>query len=98
MFDSLLPESRGNKGKTYGEKPVVFRFEENGEEYMIGSEVGNYLCLFQGALYKNNAQFSLFTVSFKSFSLFRRGVSSLFAVVYIFMYKLIQKSVHVFNV
>ena len=26
-------------GKTYGEKPIVFRFEENGEEYMIGSEV-----------------------------------------------------------
>ncbi|XP_023342102.1 SWI/SNF-related matrix-associated actin-dependent regulator of chromatin subfamily B member 1 [Eurytemora carolleeae] len=39
-------------GKTYGEKPIVFRFEENGEEYMIGSEVGNYLRLFRGALYK----------------------------------------------
>jgi len=39
-------------GKTYGEKPIVFRFEPNGEEYMIGSEVGNYLRLFRGALYK----------------------------------------------
>jgi len=39
-------------GKTYGEKPIVFKFEENGEEYMIGSEVGNYLRLFRGALYK----------------------------------------------
>ena len=25
--------------KTYGEKPIIFSFEENGEEYMIGSEV-----------------------------------------------------------
>lgn len=39
-------------GKTYGEKPIVFRFEEGGEEFMIGSEVGNYLRLFRGALYK----------------------------------------------
>jgi len=29
--------------KTYGEKPLVFRFDDDGEEYMIGSEVGNYL-------------------------------------------------------
>ena len=56
--------------KTYGEKPIIFAFEENGEQYMIGSEVtslilekfeilnltiyqvGNYLRLFRGALYK----------------------------------------------
>ena len=25
--------------KTYGEKPLIFSFEENGEQYMIGSEV-----------------------------------------------------------
>ncbi|XP_040576641.1 SWI/SNF-related matrix-associated actin-dependent regulator of chromatin subfamily B member 1-A [Lepeophtheirus salmonis] len=38
--------------KTYGEKPLVFSFTESDEEYMIGSEVGNYLRLFRGALYK----------------------------------------------
>jgi len=38
--------------KTYGDKPLVFSFEEKGDEYMIGSEVGNYLRLFRGALYK----------------------------------------------
>ena len=27
--------------KTYGEKPIIFAFEENGEQYMIGSEVTN---------------------------------------------------------
>ena len=35
--------------KTYGEKPIIFSFEENGEQYMIGSEVENYL---RGDLYK----------------------------------------------
>ena len=25
--------------KTYGEKPIIFSFEEGGDEYMIGSEV-----------------------------------------------------------
>ena len=25
--------------ETYGEKPIIFSFEENGEQYMIGSEV-----------------------------------------------------------
>ena len=38
--------------KTYGEKPIIFRFENDGEDYMIGSEVGNYLRFFRGALYK----------------------------------------------
>jgi len=30
----------------------VFKFAEDGEEFMIGSEAGNYLRLFRGALYK----------------------------------------------
>ena len=40
--------------KTYGEKPIIFKFDndESQTEYMIGSEVGNYLRLFRGALYK----------------------------------------------
>ena len=40
--------------KTYGEKPIIFKFDndETQTEYMIGSEVGNYLRLFRGALYK----------------------------------------------
>jgi len=40
--------------KVYGEKPIVFKFDndETNTEYMIGSEVGNYLRLFRGALYK----------------------------------------------
>merc|ERR1712012_199562 len=42
----------GMMSKTYGDKPLVFAFDGDGEEYMIGSEVGNYLRLFRGALYK----------------------------------------------
>ncbi|XP_050408678.1 SWI/SNF-related matrix-associated actin-dependent regulator of chromatin subfamily B member 1-A isoform X2 [Patella vulgata] len=38
--------------KTYGEKPRAFRLEENGELYYIGSEVGTYLRMFRGSLYK----------------------------------------------
>ncbi|CAG0897393.1 unnamed protein product [Darwinula stevensoni] len=38
--------------RTYGDKPVSFQLEENGEFYCIGSEVGHYLRLFRGALYK----------------------------------------------
>lgn len=38
--------------KTYGPKPKVFKLGEEGEEYMLGSEVGNYLRLFRGDLYK----------------------------------------------
>merc|ERR1712018_678977 len=38
--------------RTYGEKPISFKFEGNDNEYMIGSEVGNYVRLFRGALYK----------------------------------------------
>ena len=38
--------------KTYGTKPKPFKLTEDGEDYMIGSEVGNYLRMFRGALYK----------------------------------------------
>lgn len=38
--------------KTYGIKPKSFKLTEDGEDYMIGSEVGNYLRMFRGALYK----------------------------------------------
>ena len=31
--------------KTYGEKPIIFSFEENGEQYMIGSEVSLVLLI-----------------------------------------------------
>ena len=43
---------------TYGDKPIVFGFNglddgnDDDTEYMIGSEVGNYMRLFRGALYK----------------------------------------------
>lgn len=40
------------KLSTYGEKPLVFKFDGDDEYFMIGSEVGNYLKLFRGALYK----------------------------------------------
>ena len=38
--------------KTYGPKPKSFRLSEDGEEYYLGSEVGNYLRMFRGDLYK----------------------------------------------
>ena len=38
--------------KTYGPKPKTFRLSEDGEEYYLGSEVGNYLRMFRGDLYK----------------------------------------------
>lgn len=34
------------------EKPVVFKFEEDGEHFMIGSQVGHSMKLIKGALYK----------------------------------------------
>ena len=33
-------------------KPLVFKFEEDGEHYMIGSQVGHSMKLIKGALYK----------------------------------------------
>ncbi|XP_054724592.1 SWI/SNF-related matrix-associated actin-dependent regulator of chromatin subfamily B member 1-A-like isoform X2 [Uloborus diversus] len=38
--------------RTFGEKPIAFQLEESGEFYYIGSEVGNYLRMFRGSLYK----------------------------------------------
>lgn len=38
--------------KTYGPKPKTFRLTEDGEEYYLGSEVGNHLRMFRGDLYK----------------------------------------------
>uniref|UniRef100_A0A8D8WBB4 SWI/SNF-related matrix-associated actin-dependent regulator of chromatin subfamily B member 1-A n=2 Tax=Cacopsylla melanoneura TaxID=428564 RepID=A0A8D8WBB4_9HEMI len=38
--------------RTYGDKPISFQIEENGDFYCIGSEVGNYLRMFRGSLYK----------------------------------------------
>ncbi|KAK5638708.1 hypothetical protein RI129_013003 [Pyrocoelia pectoralis] len=38
--------------RTFGDKPISFQLEENGEFYCVGSEVGNYLRLFRGSLYK----------------------------------------------
>ncbi|XP_033627739.1 SWI/SNF-related matrix-associated actin-dependent regulator of chromatin subfamily B member 1-A-like [Asterias rubens] len=38
--------------RTYGKKPDVFQFEEGGDKFMIGSEVGYYLRMFRGSLYK----------------------------------------------
>merc|ERR1711971_1228249 len=53
VFSKKLSEKHKNM-KTYGEKPIIFKFDndETQTEYMIGSEVGNYLRLFRGALYK----------------------------------------------
>ncbi|KAL5017311.1 hypothetical protein ScPMuIL_006900 [Solemya velum] len=38
--------------KTFGEKPKLLQLEEGSEYYYIGSEVGNYLRMFRGSLYK----------------------------------------------
>ncbi|CAH1802018.1 unnamed protein product [Owenia fusiformis] len=38
--------------RTFGERPKSFQVEEGGEYYYIGSEVGNYLRMFRGSLYK----------------------------------------------
>ncbi|XP_014671696.1 PREDICTED: SWI/SNF-related matrix-associated actin-dependent regulator of chromatin subfamily B member 1-like isoform X2 [Priapulus caudatus] len=38
--------------KTYGEKPKPFQLEKDGEWYYVGSQVGNYLRMFRGSLYK----------------------------------------------
>lgn len=37
---------------TFGEKPTAFQLEAGGDYYYIGSEVGNYLRMFRGSLYK----------------------------------------------
>ncbi len=38
--------------KTYGPKPKTFKLSDGEDAYMLGSEVGNYLRLFRGDLYK----------------------------------------------
>ncbi|KAL8566403.1 SWI SNF, matrix associated, actin dependent regulator of chromatin, subfamily b, member 1 [Nucella lapillus] len=38
--------------KTFGERPKPFTFEDGGEKFYIGSEVGTYLRMFRGSLYK----------------------------------------------
>lgn len=38
--------------RTYGDRPKSFKIEEDGEAYYVGSEVGNYMRMFRGSLYK----------------------------------------------
>jgi len=38
--------------RTFGDKPKPFQIEEGEELYYVGSEVGNYLRMFRGSLYK----------------------------------------------
>jgi len=42
--------------KTYGERPKSFKLDDSGEQYYIGSEVGNYLRFPRGSLYKKYPQ------------------------------------------
>jgi len=51
MVNPPSASSSGNM-RTYGDKPTPFQLEEAGDFYYIGSEVGNYLRLFRGSLYK----------------------------------------------
>lgn len=44
-------EKRKMAVRTYGQKPSSFQLGD-GEQYMIGSEVGNFLRMFRGSLYK----------------------------------------------
>ncbi|XP_076452887.1 SWI/SNF-related matrix-associated actin-dependent regulator of chromatin subfamily B member 1-like [Babylonia areolata] len=49
------PVAGGTSGltpKTFGERPKPFSLEDGGEKYYIGSEVGTYLRMFRGSLYK----------------------------------------------
>ncbi|XP_052245544.1 SWI/SNF-related matrix-associated actin-dependent regulator of chromatin subfamily B member 1-like isoform X2 [Dreissena polymorpha] len=48
----LFAMASAGKLKTFGDKPKSFALEEDGETYYIGSEVGNYLRMFRGSLYK----------------------------------------------
>lgn len=48
-----MSKSEGNNlPRTYGQRPAKFQLEPDGEWYLIGSEVGNFLRLFRGSLYK----------------------------------------------
>ncbi|KAK7089528.1 hypothetical protein V1264_024387 [Littorina saxatilis] len=44
--------TNASSSKTFGDKPRAFTFEDGGEKYYIGSEVGNHLRMFRGSLYK----------------------------------------------
>ncbi|XP_064648586.1 SWI/SNF-related matrix-associated actin-dependent regulator of chromatin subfamily B member 1-A-like [Lineus longissimus] len=50
--DSPAPETKPGGIKTYGEKPRRIQIEKDKEWYYIGSEVGNYLQMFRGSLYR----------------------------------------------
>lgn len=52
LLQRHIPDLDNFTMKTYGEKPIVFKFDGDDDYYMIGSEIGNYLRLFRGALYK----------------------------------------------
>ena len=45
-----------SSSKTIGAKPNSFTLDDTGERYYIGSEVGQYLKLFRGSLYKKYPQ------------------------------------------
>ncbi|XP_074602226.1 SWI/SNF related, matrix associated, actin dependent regulator of chromatin, subfamily b, member 1 [Brevipalpus obovatus] len=38
--------------RTYGDRPTPFKLDDSEDYYYIGSEVGNYLRMFRGSLYK----------------------------------------------
>uniref|UniRef100_A0A6G1S976 SWI/SNF-related matrix-associated actin-dependent regulator of chromatin subfamily B member 1 n=1 Tax=Aceria tosichella TaxID=561515 RepID=A0A6G1S976_9ACAR len=59
--------------RTFGDKPSPFQLEEGGELFYIGSEVGNYLRMFRGALYKKYPSIWRRTVSTEE----RRHISAL---------------------
>ncbi|KAK6316345.1 SWI/SNF-related matrix-associated actin-dependent regulator of chromatin subfamily B member 1-A isoform X2 [Coregonus clupeaformis] len=48
----LLATVKMALSKTFGQKPIKFQLEQDGDFYMVGSEVGNYLRMFRGSLYK----------------------------------------------
>ena len=55
MTSSPAPPSVGGTvARTFGERPRSFKLEEGDEAelFYIGSEVGNYLRMFRGSLYK----------------------------------------------
>ncbi|KAL8614041.1 SWI SNF, matrix associated, actin dependent regulator of chromatin, subfamily b, member 1 [Nucella lapillus] len=47
-----VPNKSTSTVKTFGERPKSFAFEDGGEKYYIGCDVGNHLRMFRGSLYK----------------------------------------------
>ncbi|XP_055328583.1 SWI/SNF-related matrix-associated actin-dependent regulator of chromatin subfamily B member 1-like [Paramacrobiotus metropolitanus] len=45
-------KSRRPMVSTFGSRPVPFKLEDDGDDYYIGSVVGNYLRMFRGQLYR----------------------------------------------